>query len=370
MTLTMPKQTLKRMGLLLCLSVALTACKDKPEIIETVRAIKTTTVSEQVIEQIRKFSGQVAAVDTSGLSFQVGGQVASVNVDIGDRVKKGEVLAVLDPEPYQLDVDAIKAELAKARDNTDKTKAEYERQKRIFEQGAGADRFVEVSEYNYKGARSAVNYQIARLDLANRNLRKTKLLAPYDGTIAWRSVQPHEEVKVGQKVFEMNATGKMEVQLAIPETTIDRIQIGGAATVNFPTLPGESAKGRISYIGSAAIEANAFPVKVELIDPKKEVKPGITAEASLFINSKDQKPGYLVPIQAILPTSQAKQGFVFVYSPETSTVKKTSIRLNGSQHDEAIVSEGLKVGDIIAVAGVSFLADGMTVKRLKGQGGK
>ena len=366
----MPKQTLKRMAWFLFLSVALTACKEKPEIIETVRSIKTITVSEQVIEQIRKFSGQVAAVDTSGLSFQVGGQVASVKVDIGDRVKKGQVLAALDPEPYQLDVDAIKAELAKARDNVAKTNAEYERYKRIFEQGAGAKRFVEVSEYNYKAALSAVDYQMARLDMANRNLRKTKLLAPYDGTIAWRSVQPHEEVKVGQKVFEMNATGKMEVQLAVPETTIDRIQIGGAATVAFPTLPGESAKGRISYIGSAAVEANAFPVKVELIDPKKEVKPGITAEASLFIKAENRKPGYLVPIQAILPTSQAKQGFAFVYSPETSTVKKTSIRVNGAQHGDAIVSEGLKIGDIIAVAGVSFLADGMKVKRLKGQGGK
>ncbi len=366
----MPKQTLKRMVWLLFLSVALTACKEKPEIIETVRPIKTFTVSEQATEQIRRFSGQVAAVDTSGLSFQVGGQVESVNVDIGDRVKKGQVLAVLDPEPYQLDVDAVKAELAKARDNVAKTKAEYERYKRIFEQGAGAKRFVEVSEYNYKAARSAVDYQVARLDQANRNLRKTKLLAPYDGTIAWRSVQPHEEVKVGQKVFEMNATGKMEVQLAVPETTIDRIQIGGPAKITFPTLPGESVKGRISYIGSAAVEANAFPVKVELIDPKKEVKPGMTAEADLFIKAESRQPGYLVPIQAILPAGQAKQGYAFVYSPETSAVKKTSIRFGGIQHGEVIVSEGLKAGDIIAAAGVSFLADGMEVKRLKEQGDK
>ena len=202
------KKTLKQMVWLLCISVALTACKEKPEIIEAVRAIKTITVSEQAAEQIRKFSGLVAAVDSSDLSFQVGGQVASVKVDIGDRVKKGQVLAVLDPEPYQLDVDAIKAELVKARDNVTKSKAEYERQKRIYEQGAGAKSYLDVAEYNYKAAKSAVNYQMARLDLAKRNLRKTKLLSPYDGTIAWRSVQPHEEVQVGQKVFEINATGE------------------------------------------------------------------------------------------------------------------------------------------------------------------
>ena len=194
----MTKQTFKQMVWLLCLAVALTACKEKTEIVEVVRSIKTITVKEQAREKIFKFSGVVAAVDSSGLSVQVGGQVISVEVDIGDRVAKDQVLAVLDPEPYQLDVDAIKAELIKAKDNVAKSKAEYERQKRIFKQGAGAQRFVEVSEYEYKAARSAVDYQIARLDQVNRNLRKTKLLAPYDGTIAWRSVQPNEEVGIGQ----------------------------------------------------------------------------------------------------------------------------------------------------------------------------
>ena len=361
----MTNQMFKRMVWLLCISVALTACKEKLEIVEVVRSIKTITVSKQASEKIYKFSGVVAAVDSSGLSFQVGGQVISVEVDIGDRVTKDQVLAVLDPEPYQLDVDAIKAELIKAKDNVAKSKAEYERQKRIFEQGAGAERFVEVSEYNYKAARSAVNYQVARLDQVNRNLRKTKLLAPYDGTIAWRSVQPNEEVGIGQKIFEINATGKMEVQLAVPETTIDQIHIDDPATITFPTLPGETAQGRISYIGSAAVKANAFPVKVELSDPNEKVLPGMTAEANLIVKAENQKPGFIVPLQALLPAPEANRGFAFVYDPQTSTVKKTAVSSRGMEDKEAIVSEGLAAGDIIAVAGVSFLADGMKVKLMK-----
>lgn len=361
----MTKQTLKQMVWLLCLAVALTACKEKTEIIEVVRSIKTITVSKQASEKIYKFSGVVAAVDSSGLSFQVGGQVVTVEVDIGDRVTKDQVLAALDPEPYQLDVDAIKAELITAKDNVAKSKAEYERQKRIFEQGAGAQRFVEVSEYNYKAAGSAVKFQIARLDQVNRNLRKTKLLAPYDGTIAWRSVQPNEEVGIGQKVFEINATGKMEIQLAVPETTIDQIHIDDPATITFPTLPGETAQGRISYIGSAAVKANAFPVKVELSDANEKVLPGMTAEANLIVKAVNQKPGYIVPLQALLPAPEANRGFAFVYDPGTSTVKKTAVSSRGTEDKEAIVYEGLAAGDIIAVAGVSFLADGMQVKLMK-----
>jgi RND family efflux transporter MFP subunit len=362
----MKKNMLTGIVWLLCMSVVLVGCKEKAEIIEAVRSIKTVTVKEQSAEKIFKYSGYVAAVDSSDLSFEVGGQVMTVFVDIGDQVEKGQVLAVLDPEPYRLEVEAIKAELKKARDNITKTKSQYERHKRIFEEGAGAESWVEVAEYNYKAARSAVNLQRARLDLANRDLRKTKLLSPYDGTIAWRSVQPHEEVQAGRKVFEINASGRMEVRLAVPETVIDLINIDDPATITFPTLPGEFAGARISYIGSAAVQANAFPVKVELTDPKLKVKPGMTAEANL-ITKKDgnRGAGYLVPIQALLLTQEHSQAYAFVYDPQTSTVKKTSIRAIGTEQKKAIVIEGLSNGDIIAVAGVSFLADGMEVKLLK-----
>ena len=361
----MTKQILKWMVRLLCIAVVLSACKEKTEIIEEIRAIKTITVKEQAAEQIRKLSGLVDAVDSSDLSFEVGGQVESVEVDIGDRVQKEQVLAVLDQEPYQLDVDAAKAELVKARASVVNTKAEYERQKRVFDQGAGSQSRLDTAEYNYRAARSAVNYQISRLNLAKRNLRKTTLRSPYEGTIAWRSVDPHEEVKIGQKVFEIDAKGTLEVELAVPETTIDRLQIDDPAIVTFPTLPGESVKGRISYIGSAAVKANAFPIKVELIDPKENIKPGMTAEATLSVGDKDKKPGYLVPILAILPSSEQFMGHAFVYDPETSTVNKTPVRHSGSQKGRIVVHEGLAAGDIIVVAGVSFLADGLKVKLMK-----
>ena len=361
----MTKQSLKTACWILCLLFVTAACKQEVEIVEVVRAIKTITVKEQTTEKVFKFSGIVAAVDSSGLSFQVGGNVDAIYVDIGDRVKKGKVLAVLDPEPYQLEVDAINAELVKARGQVDKTKAQYERHKRIYEQGAGAASYLDVAEYNYKAAKSAVNYQVARLDQAKRNLRKTKLLSPYDGTIAWRSVQPHEEVLSGQKVLEINATGEMEVQLAVPETTIDRIKVGETASITFPTLPGESTEGHITYIGSAAVEANAFPVKVLLTGSDARVKPGMTAEAVLSIKKKGLQSGFLVPLQALLPTHEKNQAFAFVYDPDTSTVVKKKVRARGTEHTSAIVEEGLKEGDIIAVAGVSFLADGMEVKLME-----
>ena len=361
----MTKLNLTRLIWPLCFLVALAACKEKTEIVEVVRSIKTITVKAQQTEKVLKFSGKVTAVDSSGLSFEVPGQVVSVNVDIGNPVKKDQVLAVLDAEPFQLDVDAAQAELIRARENVTKTKSEFERQKRIFEEGAGAERFVEVAEYDYKAARSAVNFTVAKLDLARRSLRKTKLLSPYDGAIAWRAVEPNEEVRAGQKIFEIDATGKLQIELAIPETTVDLLKINDPVTITYPTLPGESENGRITEIGSAAVKAGAFPVKVELIDPNATVKPGMTAEASFAIKDENRKPGYLVPFQALLPGTGANRGFAFVYDPATSTVKKTPVHSRGTEQKKAVVDEGLAEGDIIAVAGVSFLADGMKVKLLE-----
>lgn len=361
----MTRLNLKRMACLLFLPIALTACKEKTEITEEVRAIKTMIVSEVATEQVLKFSGGVAAIDSSGLSFQVGGQVESVYVDIGDSVSKGKVLAVLDPETYQLDVDANNAGLEKARDDVKKSEAEYERQKRIFEQGAGSKRSLDVAEYQYKSAKSAVDFQIATLDQAKSNLAKTKLLSPYDGTIAWRSVEPSEKVLAGQKVFEINATGGMELQLAVPETSIDLIKLEDTVTITFPTLPGESTRGRITYIGSAAVEANAFPVKVVLVNPDQKIKPGMSAEATVVINDANWKSGFTVPLQALLPAEEENQAYVFVYDSNSSTIKKTMVRFHGVEKKKVIVEEGLTAGDTIAVAGVSFLADGMTVKLMQ-----
>jgi multidrug efflux pump subunit AcrA (membrane-fusion protein) len=83
------------------------------------------------------------------------------------------------------------------------------------------------------------------------------------------------------------------------------------------------------------------------------------------MKDENQQPGYLVPIQALLPSPEPNRGYAFVYDPDTSTVKKTPVRSHGTQNKKVIVDEGLAAGDIIAVAGVSFLADGMEVKLMK-----
>ena len=348
------------------LLLAVSACREEPPPPpERIRAIKTITVSEQATGKLRDFSGVVEAADSSSISFEVAGNVQEVRVDVGDRIKKGQVLAALDPEPYELTVAEIKAELVKARDNVTKTEAEYNRQKRIFEQGAGAQRRVEVSEFNYKAAKSAVDFQVARLNNAKRDLNRTVLRAPFDGAIADRYIDPFNEVARGQKCFDIFEFTGMEVAISIPEDAIDEIHMDQKGEIRFPVFADHTYHGRVTEISKVAGTANAFPIKLTIEDPDQRIRPGMTARVTLLLTGDDEKAAYLAPLSALTQSEDTTKGFVYIYDSETSTVKKTLIESGSVRGDNVVITGGVKEGDIIAVAGVSFLEDGQKVKLMK-----
>ncbi|MCK5188478.1 MAG: efflux RND transporter periplasmic adaptor subunit, partial [Methylococcales bacterium] len=357
---------IKHYGFITCLALLLSACSGEPEVVEQIRAIKTITVSELATVNHRKFAGVVMATDFSLLSFEVAGNVATVQVDIGDKVQQGQVLSTLDPSDFKLAVKAAQADLVKARAEQVHKKIESEREQSIFDQGAGSQRQVDRTKYDFKAARAAVNFASAKLNLAKRDLDKTKLTSPYNGRIAKRMVEPHMEVKTGQSLFRIDADGSLDVRLGIPETVVHLIDRDVITAIEIPTLPGQGIKGRISEIGSAAHEANLFPVKITLIDPPVTVSPGMTADVTIPLTREQQECGYLIPPESILPiVNKVREGYVFVYDSSTSKVKKVLVHFTGGQEQMGVVFEGLSEGDIIATAGVSFLADGMTVKLMQ-----
>ncbi len=355
-------------ALILVSAVLLAACEEEPrQVIEQVRAIKTITVTEVASGQVRKYSGIVQATDTSALSFEVGGNVKEVKVNLGSRVKKGQVLAVLDKQPYMLGVQAAEAALSKSQADREKDKLEYHRKKTLYEKEWVAKSAYDQALAAYESAKSAVKYSTSQLNLAKRDLRKTVIYAPFNGVIAKKAVEPHVQVRPGQKLFEINAEGALEVAIDIPETVISQVTVGTPVSVAFPTEQGAFLKGRVTEVGKVAGQANAFPVKVSLIDPPAKLRSGMTAEATFTFSEEGEESGYLIPLSAIAPGEETRQGYVFVYEPQTSTVRKTRVRARDVRENLVIIREGLKAGDIIAVAGVSFLYDDQKVKLMKAQ---
>ena len=349
--------------LVLGLGLALSACEEEVAKVEApVRAIKTITVTEVASGSVRKFAGIVQATDTSALSFEVGGNVKEVKAELGKQVKKGQVLARLDKQPYMLAVQAAEAALGKSRADQVKAKLEFQRKKTLYEK-----KWVSKSAYDqalagFESGRSSVKYSTAQLNLARRDLSKTVLKAPFDGIIAKKMVEPFVDVRPGQKLFEINAEGALEVKMDIPETAITQVTIGTPVSISFPTVRGLVLKGRVTEVSKVAGQANAFPVKASLIDPPATLRSGMTAQATMTFRDESEQSGYLVPLAAIAPGTETRQGFAFVFDSKTSTVRKVKIRGRDVRDNLVIVREGLKAGDIIAVAGVTFLHDGQKVK--------
>lgn len=347
-------------------AMMVSACSEPPPpVAEKVRAIKTVTVAEQGSGQNRRFPGVLEAVDTSILSFEVAGNTREILVDVGDKVKKGDELANLDDTPYRLNVDAATAEVSRAEANLAEKTTDFDRQKTLYSKQWVAKAAFDQAKAAYDSAQSQVSYATSKLNLARRDLEKAILRAPFDGVIAARSAEPFQEVARGEKIFEVYVEGAMQVALSVPETAIRNLNPGLPAKITFPSAEVAPQDGTVTEIGTVASEANAFTVKVTLTDPPESLRPGMTAEASMLLGNEESPPSFLLPLSAIAPGEESGKGYVFIFEPASSTVRKMPVEGRGGVRDaRVLVSSGVQAGDIVAVAGVSFLRDGQKVKLL------
>jgi len=347
-------------------SLLASSCEEPPPpAVEKIRAIKTTVVADRGAGQSRRFPGVIEAIDTSSLSFEVGGNTRELLVDVGDRVTVGQVLATLDDTPFKLNVDAAEAEVSRAKASLAEKKTEFDRQDTLYKKDWVSKSAWDQAKAAFDSFSSQVSYANSKLNLARRDLDKTQLRAPFDGVISSREAEPFQEVARGQKIFDVYIEGALQVKLSVPETTIEQINLGLPATITFPNDAVPPQEGRVTEVGTVATEANAFTVKVTLISPPSTLRPGMTAEANMLLGDETGSSTFLLPLTAIAPGDEAHQGYVFVFDEATSTVKKTAvIGAGGARDDQVLIREGVSAGDIVAVAGVSFLRDGQQVKLL------
>jgi RND family efflux transporter MFP subunit len=358
---------------LVCVLLAanlLSACqREVAEPPERIRAVKTITVGEQASDALRKFPGTVQPVETSNISFEVEGVIEEMRVDVGDRFKKGEVLAVLDKKPFELNVESAKASSSRARAQFEEKQSAYDRERRIQAEDPGAttEKAVEQARAAYMSQRENVSYRQAQLKLAKRDLVNAELRAPFEGTVSERYKEASEVAARGQRVLGIYALGAMQVAVSIPEQLIGGVSPGIEGQVFLANRPDRPYQAVVSEVGSAATRANAFPVKARISDADAAVRPGMTAELRLFFPDAAPQSAYLLPVHAIVFGTENDDRYIFVFDAQTSTVRKKAVQSKGRgvRGNQLIITEGIAPGDVIVVAGVNFLRDGQQVKLLK-----
>lgn len=367
----LPNPMTNRLIYLLLASLLLGACDqevEEPE--ERIRAVKTIIVGDLASDQQRKFPGTVEPVTSSNLSFEVNGVIQAMQVDVGDRFKKGEVLAFLDNKPFQINVESARASLSRASAQLAEKKSAYERELRIQAEDPGAttEKAVEQTRAAYDSQVQNVSYRQAQLDLAERDLAHTELRAPFNGIVSARHVDPSEVADRGVHVLKVNTEDAMQVAVSVPEQMIDKVYTGLKGQVFLSNRPDDPYEAVVSEVGSAATTANAFPVTAVISDAGEWVRPGMTAELRLVFSDEEMQSAYLVPMSAFLPGIDKNDHYVYLFDAETSKVRKTAVQIRGIQGNHVVTTHGIASGDILVVAGVPFLSDGQKVKLLDTSG--
>ena len=351
--------------------LALYGCREEEKPPEVIRSIRWTRVTESSTTQVRMISGTTKPADQTALSFAVSGTVETVSARLGDHVKKGQVLAKLDKHPFTLAVREAQAAVSKAKAMRAERQANYKRIIALYEADNASKADLDGAKASFRSTQSEVKAAEAQLGLSRRDLNKTDLRAPFNGSISMRQVEPHMEVRAGNALFTLDgeASGH-EIRAAVPETLVIRLRVGDKPDVVFPSLGNRRVPGEITEIGSRSQTASTFPVTVKLQEAFAELLSGMSVEVAFqFIPATKAgeaiAQGLIVPIAAILVGSQ-ETNFVFIYDPTSSTVKKTQVTvINLRDNDLLLEPHNLKAGDIIATAGVPFLSDGQKVKLMK-----
>lgn len=330
---------------LLCSFALLVAgCSEKETIIPEPesRPAKLITVSmgEQSFE--RTFPATSEAGDKATLSFRVSGQLASIEIASGTTVKAGQLLAKLEEDEIGLILKQAKAQYMLA-------EVQYERFSKLREDKV-------VSEQDYDNARANQKSAESTLNQASANLSYTELVAPYDGVISYIEVENHEWVNAKQAVMNIQGSEILKISFQLPDYLLSRFTQKDIsdAKMTFDSAPNESYPVQFFEIDTEAdSKTGSYRVTLTMQRPSdKNIFPGMSGEVSVVIPKGEAQS---LPDTAVFACNS--QQCVWRVN-EKGIVEQTPISLT----DDGIVEEGLSDGDIIVMAGVKDLTEGMKVR--------
>lgn len=349
-------------------TVYLAACTgEKPEPEEIIRPVRYQQVYLSSGVQTRTFSGTSRAGTEMNLSFRAGGIVNTIPVNVGDRVREGQLIASIDDSDATLKTEQALGALEKSKVQRDIAQSSLDRVKGLYENNNVALSEYEAAKGNYAAANAAYNADKRTVDLQQRQLSYYTLFAPIDGIIARKEIGENENVQAGKVVVVINAGDEIEVSVGVPEAFISRVQAGETVSVIFSSLTDQVFDGVISEVSYAISNTSStYPVTVSLILPTRDIRPGMPADVIFDFVSESQIEGVLAPANAVGEDTEGNFAFVVEeIDDEFAVVKRRAVAVGRLTRDGFEIQSGLEDGDLVVTAGLSKLTDGMKVRLLK-----
>lgn len=305
------------------------------------------------------YPAQVEARFNSALSFQVGGQLSKRDVDVGQEVKKGQVLAQLDPKDLKLALRSAQAQLNAAETEYKQTQTDLARAQELKDKGFVSQAQLDRQQLAFDAAQSRLaqaraNYRVQ----ANQN-RYGSLLAPNDGVITAIYAEVGQVMSPGQPVVQWADQTAVQVKLAVPETRVSFFQEGMMARVKLWSKT-EYLPAKVREVSPVADPiTRTYQILLDLDAEQQDVRFGMSATVYFDKELSHQKPR--VPVSAVV--ADGLGAFVWVFDESQGVVNKRRIAASEVVKEGVLIDKGLVDGDLVVTAGTHVLNEGQKVKR-------
>lgn len=343
-----------------------TACGEKADTAppEIIKPVKYGEVNQRGGIVTKTFNGTSQSGSQTNLSFRANGLITKLNVKVGDRVKKGQLLAELDKKDIALNYEKAKASEKNAKIQLENSRSSLDRMKLLYQSNSISLAEYEQAKNSFSNAQS--NYETAKrsLDLQGSQFSYAKIVAPTKGVISAVNSEVNEFAQAGSPVLVMNSgDGDIEVNVGIPGTYINDLENGDSVIV---TINGGQLDGVITEIGFSNGSSATYPITIKLTQADMSVKPGMSASATFrFGNESEGSDQVVVPVKAVGEDHEGNFAYFLEPKENHCIARKRKITIGNLTNEGFVVTEGLEKGDKVAIAGLSSLYEGMKVNLLE-----
>lgn len=353
-------KTFSKFAALLMAGIALTACQDEQKEEATApRPVLSVVARAEPAMQV-SLPGTVAARIETEFGFRILGRVVARNVQTGDLVKKGDVLAAIDPLALELAVKSAQSDLANSEAQLANAITTEQRQKTLFERQSGAKAAYETAELERRTAEAAVAKSRANLDKANEQLGYSRLIAEFDGVVTSTSAEIGQVVSAGEAIATVARPEERDVVIDMPEALGAGLQAGTPFEVFLQLNPTFKARAVVREIAPSADTATrTFRTKLTLVDPPEVMRLGSVVTATA---SNGSAPAIRLPASAI--RSVDGQNSVWIVDVSAGTVLSRPVTIDDAPSPGGTVAilTGVEPGERVVTAGVNTLEEGQTIR--------
>jgi RND family efflux transporter MFP subunit len=373
----MPRSTVARRTLMVVaavLCVCVSACRQESAPQKQPLPVRTALVRSVAVGNSARYSASIVPYTQVDLAFQSSGYVDRVlqvrsanggtrNIDQGDWVKKGTVLAIVSQQNYEDKLAQAKAQVTGAQAQHLKDKLSFDRVSALYASQSSTKPELDSAQAQLDISAAQVAAAQAQASEAQTALAYCSLQAPFDGWIVKRSVDAGSFVGPATNGFTIADTRTVKAVFGVPDISINRVRVGQTQIITTDALP-QTFTGRVTAISPAADpKSRVFSVEVSIANPKNELKSGMVASLSVD-GAPLPRSVMAVPLPAVIHDPQTENGFAVLTVQGDGEIQSTQLRpveLGEVYGDMIGVNGGLKFGERVVTTGATLVKSGAQV---------